>query len=174
MARLKKCKSCGNMIAKDAKICPQCGGRVKKSHGCLLIIIFAILAVIAVRSAGNGKTSAENKPNSNSNDAFQVEKFSNDGAIIFVQNFLETSVSKSIKYTSSANIANVPEHVADPFRKFCVNHKNLFSVSQEFIERNSIGVELNHKYSAIVEFKSGAGYRLLTLVIDDVLIYPQK
>lgn len=172
MARLKKCKSCGNMIAKDAKICPQCGGRVKKSHGCLLIIIFAILSLIAIRSAGNGKTSGENKPSSN--DAFQVEKFSNDGAMIFVQNFLENNVSKSVKYTSPANIANVPESVAEPFRKFGVNPKNLFSVSQEFTESNAIGVELNHKYNAIVEFKSGAGYRLLTLVIDDVLLYPKK
>ena len=80
MAKLKKCKSCGNMVSTDAKTCPQCGARVKKSHGCLLIIVFLILVLIAISSAGNGKTSGNNQ--TSSNDAFHVKVFvDSDGDI---------------------------------------------------------------------------------------------
>lgn len=160
------------MIARDAKICPQCGGRFKKSHGCLLSIIFAILALVAINSADNGKTSSND--HSRSNDAFQVENFSNDGAMIFVQNFLENNVATNVKYTTSANVKDVSESVAEAFKKLGVNEKNMWSVSQEFSEKNALGVEIKHKYIAIVEFKSGAGYRMITLTLDDVIVYPQK
>lgn len=160
------------MVSTDAKTCPQCGARVKKSHGCLLIIVFLILVLIAISSAGNGKTSGNNQ--TSSNDAFQVENFSNDGAMIFAQNFLENNVAKNIKYTTAANIEHVSESVAEPFKKFGVNGKNVWSVSQEFSEKNAFGTEIKHKYTAFIEFKSGSGYRVITLIIDDVVVYPKK
>ena len=160
------------MVSTDAKTCPQCGARVKKSHGCLLIIVFLILVLIAISSAGNGKTSGNNQ--TSSNDAFQVENFSNDGAMIFAQNFLENNVAKNVKYTTAANIEHVSESVAEPFKKFGLNEKNVWSVSQEFSEKNAFGTEIKHKYTAFIEFKSGSGYRVITLIIDDVVVYPKK
>lgn len=177
MARLKKCKSCGNMIAKDAKICPQCGGRVKKSHGCLLfIILIALIFIGTCVAVPNVKSTHDVKENPNSPenaDAFQVDYFSNDGAIIFVQNFLENNVAKNVKYTTAANIEHVSESVAEPFKKIGVNEKNAWSVSQEFSEKNAFGTEIKHKYTAFIEFKSGSGYRAIILIIDDVVVYPK-
>ena len=46
MPKLIKCKSCGNMIAKSASFCPQCGGKVDRSNG--LAILFLILLLLAI------------------------------------------------------------------------------------------------------------------------------
>lgn len=46
MPKLIKCKSCGNMIAKSASFCPQCGGKVDRSNG--LAILFLIVLVVAI------------------------------------------------------------------------------------------------------------------------------
>ena len=164
------------MVARDAKRCPQCGGKVNQSHGCLMIIILVALIFIGTCVAvPNGKsTPVKENPNSPEKaDAFQVDYFSNDGAIIFVQNFLENNVAKNVKYITSANVKHVSESVAEAFKKLGVNEKNVWSVSQEFSEKNAFGVDLKHSYSAIIEFKSGAGYRMVMLMIDDVAVYPK-
>ena len=41
-----KCKSCGNMIAKSASFCPQCGGKVDRSNR--LAILFLIVLMVAI------------------------------------------------------------------------------------------------------------------------------
>lgn len=46
MPKLMKCKSCGNMIAKSASFCPQCGGKVDRSNG--LAILFLIVLAVAI------------------------------------------------------------------------------------------------------------------------------
>ena len=172
MARLKKCKSCGNMIAKDAKICPQCGGKVNKSHGCLLFIILVALIFIGTCVAvPNVKSTHDVKENPNSPenaDAFQVDYFSNDGAIIFAQNFLE-KYGDNIKYTTAAKVDKAETSNPGKTKK----SGDFWIVSQEFTEKNAFGVDLKHSYSAIIEFKSGAGYRMVMLMIDDVAVYPK-
>ena len=44
---LTKCRHCGAVIAKEAKICPHCGGKNKKSRGCLVALIIILIVVIA-------------------------------------------------------------------------------------------------------------------------------
>lgn len=52
--KLIKCKVCGENIAKDAKICPKCGAKIKKSKGFLIgAVIFFIIIIIAVSSNNN-------------------------------------------------------------------------------------------------------------------------
>jgi hypothetical protein len=168
------------MIAKDAKICPQCGGRVKKSHGCLMIIILMIVIFVAAKislpnsdvpSTSNNDAPKTENPNSPENaDAFQVDYFSNDGAIIFAQNFLE-KYGDNIKYTTAAKVGKIITSKSD--KRTDQKTGDFWSVYQEFTEKNAFGVDLKHSYSAIIEFKSGAGYRMVMLMIDDVAVYPK-
>lgn len=51
MAKLVKCKSCGQMIAKNAKTCPHCGGKNEISMGARFLL--AILAIICGITLGN-------------------------------------------------------------------------------------------------------------------------
>lgn len=50
MASLKPCKACGNMIAKDAKVCPSCGAKNKRGGGCGVVIV-ALIVIIAIGAA---------------------------------------------------------------------------------------------------------------------------
>lgn len=186
MARLKKCKSCGNMVARDAKMCPQCGGKVNKSHGCLLFAIFIVLAFIgtcvSTSNSKSGNDVAQN-PNSPENaDAFQVEVFSNSGAELFAQNFLEkklnTIVSIKLKFTSPAKIKKFsdvsPEfakHVQNNKKKIgtSINVENVWIVEQKFCDREN---REEASYYALVEFKKGAGYRVIFMSVNNKQIFP--
>lgn len=187
MARLKKCKSCGNMIAKDAKICPQCGGKVNKSHGCLLfIILIALIFIGTCIAVPNVKSTHDVKENPNSPenaDAFQVEVFSNSGAELFAQNFLEkklnTIVSIKLKFTSPAKITKFSD-VSPEFAKHVQNNKekigtsinveNVWIVEQKFCDTDNREEEAS--YYAFVEFKKGAGYRVIFMSVNNKQIFP--
>ncbi len=193
MARLRKCKSCGNMVARDAKRCPQCGGKVNKSHGCLMIIILMIVIFVAAKislpnsdvpSTSNNDAPKTENPNSPENaDAFQVDYFSNDGAELFAQNFLEkklnTIVSIKLKFTSPAKITKFSD-VAPEFAKHVQNNKkkigtsvnveNVWVVEQKFCDTDNREEEAS--YYALVEFKKGAGYRVIFMSVNNKQIFP--
>lgn len=178
MSKLVKCKSCGNLIARDASICPQCGGKVKKSRGCVLLFVLLFLIIIGTCVAGNGGSSTSAKSDSDLSspenaDPYQVDHFSNDGAMICAQNFLENKISKDLKYITAAKVeklsASGKEKVASN-----VNPDNLWIVHQDFTERNALGVELKHSYIATIEFAKGKGYRVIMLTVDDVVIFPAR
>jgi len=76
MSKMVKCKTCGEEIAKDAKICPKCGAK-QKSHKILGIVlaVLGILIILAVigssgddegpkraTSNGNPQTSTSSEP----------------------------------------------------------------------------------------------------------------
>lgn len=54
MASLKPCKACGNMIAKDAKVCPSCGAKNKRGGGCGVVIVALLVIVVIAFIAGKG------------------------------------------------------------------------------------------------------------------------
>ena len=57
---MKNCKHCGNEVAKSAKVCPKCGGRLKKSKWLsLFIIIFVIIIIVASTSKEKERFSYE-------------------------------------------------------------------------------------------------------------------
>lgn len=191
MARLKKCKSCGNMVSRSAKMCPQCGGKVNQSHGCLMIIILMVVIFVAAKiSSPNSdvpSTSNNDAPQKENNaqraDAFQVEVFSNSGAELFAQDFLEkklnTIVSIKLKFTSPAKITKFSD-VAPEFAKHVQNNKkkigtsinveNVWIVEQKFCDTDNREEEAS--YYALVEFKKGAGYRVVFMSINDKQIFP--
>lgn len=68
MPKLMKCKSCGNMIAKSASVCPQCGGKVQRTSGCtiLFLIVFILitfsvfLQAVVNKDSNSASSSPEN------------------------------------------------------------------------------------------------------------------
>ena len=63
MSKLIKCKSCGAEIARNAKVCPQCGAKngLPKGIGCLIWIIAVIFAIIIFAVSGGDDGSAPTK-----------------------------------------------------------------------------------------------------------------
>ena len=61
MAKLVKCKACGNDIAKSAKACPHCGAKHKRGCGCFSVggVLLLVLLVLVVYMMGKafGKAS---------------------------------------------------------------------------------------------------------------------
>ena len=58
MAKLKTCKHCGAEIAKNAKVCPNCGGKNKKPIYLRwwFIALVIIVIIVAVGGSGSSKT----------------------------------------------------------------------------------------------------------------------
>lgn len=77
--KLINCKSCGKKIAKDAKVCPECGGKNKKPfYKTAWFWIIAILITIIFATSFNDKNSsnAENKYEKNNGVKVTVVDFS--------------------------------------------------------------------------------------------------
>ena len=76
MAKMIRCKTCGNEIASSAKTCPNCGGKNKKPVY-KAIWFWAIVAIAIIAIAGNNSNSNNNNSTSNNNSASNTkEKFS--------------------------------------------------------------------------------------------------
>lgn len=54
---MKKCKYCNHDVADNAKVCPNCGGTLKKSHGCLtsILVVLGIIVLIIIGMFATGK-----------------------------------------------------------------------------------------------------------------------
>lgn len=102
-------------------------------------------------------------------DAFQVEVFSNTGAIIVAQEYLENKISKNIKFNAGTKIEKLPS--SGSFRPpKGVNPQKLWVIDGIFKEKNAFNTILTHSYSIIVEFSEGQGYRVILATVDDTII----
>ena len=61
MAKLIKCKSCGEDISKNAKVCPKCGEPTPKKTS-LVTWLVLILFIVFIANYNNDSTSSSNKP----------------------------------------------------------------------------------------------------------------
>lgn len=71
-SELKTCKVCGAEIAKSAKICPNCGAKLKKGHPLLigLLVFFVLIAIFASSGSDDGPKKVESSvPAQNSETA---------------------------------------------------------------------------------------------------------
>lgn len=198
--KLKRCRSCGNMIAKDAYACPLCGGKQKKSHGCLLFFILIVLVFIGICTAGNRNSHPENNTSNQrqnreenkaqsakkrSNDPFQVDTFSKQEATLFVQNFLENRlrsiVNITLKFPGVAkiqNLADVSPEIVEEFKRKQkesgekIDPEKIWIVEQEFCDRDN--QKERFSYYSLVEFAEGRGYRVLFLAVDGKQIFPAR
>ena len=53
--KMTNCKTCGTEIAKSAKVCPNCGAKLKKKHPflALLLVLVVFIGIIAAASGGD-------------------------------------------------------------------------------------------------------------------------
>ena len=49
---MKKCKTCGKPVAKNVKVCPNCGAKQKGGIGKIVIIVIAVLILLGLLSGG--------------------------------------------------------------------------------------------------------------------------
>ena len=56
---MKRCKTCGSPIAKNAKVCPKCGAKQKGGIGKIIIIAVAVLILLSLLSGGKKDQKAE-------------------------------------------------------------------------------------------------------------------
>lgn len=71
------CRNCGAEVAKNAKACPQCGGKPKKKHtvlGVIILIIGIILIIIGVSTGKGGKPTKVGELDSVQKDAQNTEE----------------------------------------------------------------------------------------------------
>ena len=192
MAGLIRCRNCGNMVARSAKFCPQCGGVPKKSHGCALFIVLIVLIFfgIAISGSGDTKSKKENsetekidKTSPENADPFQVEYFSNGGALLFAQNFLEQKVNTvlkvKLKFPSAAKISKFSEiapELADIVQRnkekigTSINAKNVWIVQQEFCDSDNEKEKFS--YYALIEFAKTKGYRVIFMSVNGKQLFP--
>lgn len=52
MEKMKKCKACGAGVAKNAKICPQCGAKLKRPILGTILVIFGVLLIVGAVGSG--------------------------------------------------------------------------------------------------------------------------
>lgn len=177
MARLRKCKSCGNMVARDAKRCPQCGGKVNQSHGCLMIIILMIIVFIGICTSGEKTETETAKSIKLENDTRK------DGAISFAKHFLtnkcfnnevfQVKFYDNVKAEYLKNIAR--EGIDEKLLEFArekgkTEMNNWIVVTQDFSVSDDLDVKMN--YLAIVEFIDEGNYKMKSMSINDKQIFP--
>jgi hypothetical protein len=77
MNKLINCKSCGQEVSPEAKACPKCGAPIKKKTGCLMMIVYAFVGVIALAVIGSiisgGSKSSNSSNGSSSGNTSQAE-----------------------------------------------------------------------------------------------------
>lgn len=94
MAKMITCKTCGEEIAKSAKVCPHCGAKNKKPTGCLvfLCILFALMAVVIAASGGDSGSATPTAPVQDSPTPQETE-FIDNSATVGEKNALRSAKS---------------------------------------------------------------------------------
>lgn len=71
MSKTQQCKTCGAEIAKSAKMCPNCGGKVKKPFYTRVWFIVLIVLVVIGAVAGSGGSKEKKEPEAESTNVTQ-------------------------------------------------------------------------------------------------------
>jgi len=95
MAKLKLCKHCGNEVAKSAKSCPKCGGRIKGLGILPAIAIIAIIIVIVAVAANEDKIKEDYNKESFSHE---ITKQYSDGFSYYVEGTVNNLKDKEYSY----------------------------------------------------------------------------
>lgn len=202
------CQNCGSKISKPAG-CGKLGCIAVLIAGGVFFVLCVITAILPPgdntknqetakddnkqenRSAGTkkqtkkAKQKSEENPPENSANSFQVDTFSNQGATLFVQNFLENRlrsiVNITLKFPSVAKIqklSDVSPEIVEEFKHkqkasgVKIDPEKIYIVEQEFCDRDN--QKERFSYYSLVEFAEGRGYRVLFLAVDGKQIFPAR
>lgn len=93
MAKLAECKTCGKVIAADAKACPHCGAKQKKSH-IILRVFLILLGLSLIGSIFGGKKDNADKPIDQSGNPSQTQGTQDNTGPIVEEDFDDTGFVK--------------------------------------------------------------------------------
>ena len=72
MARMTKCKHCNGEIASNAKTCPHCGAKIKKTP--VWAVILVVILIIAIMPKGNSKKTTNSDKSTAPSSTAKIEK----------------------------------------------------------------------------------------------------
>lgn len=109
--KLKNCKACGGEVAKDARICPHCGKKLKSGYLVVIGILVFIVLIVAIASSGNESEpqKVESSVLTQSSETAPVQSKENK-TVFYVG---ETAELKGV----SATLVNVTESTGSRFNK---------------------------------------------------------
>ncbi len=155
--KLKNCKSCGKEIAKNARVCPNCGYKYSMISGCFVYtLIFSVVIVMigyfaAKFSGGNGTPNkafsitqlakAENAGLGNLMEMYRADtKFQNSDGSFIIVNFPSIKKHASYDVNNSESITNaiVIQNVTD-----ILVTRNFVSELAYFVLYDHTGNEIN-------------------------------
>ena len=62
--KMKICKTCGEEIAKSAKVCPKCGAKQKKPLGLIILAVIVVFGLLGALGSGGSKSGGESSNSS--------------------------------------------------------------------------------------------------------------
>lgn len=129
--KLVNCKVCGEEVAKNAKICPHCGAKLKKTHPILIGVVtfFVLIGIIASFGDDEPKKVETETPSQNEN----VDPIQDDNESGTENKFLvgETAELKGVNVT----LVNVSESKGSAYNE--PNEGNVFVICEFEIANNS-------------------------------------
>lgn len=110
--KMTTCKTCGKEMAKNAKVCPNCGAKNKKPIP-LFIAIIVVIVIIAIASGGKSgsKSTASSKSDSNNSAAESTAAESTTQAIEYTSYTVDDLMSQLNDNALKASDAHKGEYV---------------------------------------------------------------
>lgn len=106
--KMTTCKTCGKEMAKNAKVCPNCGAKNKKPIPWFIAII-VVIVIIAI--ASGGKSGSKSKSDSNNSAAESTAAESTTQAIEYTSYTVDDLMSQLNDNALKASDAHKGEYV---------------------------------------------------------------
>ena len=99
MAKLKKCKHCGNDVAKSAKSCPNCGGKLGSPFIVrVLVLLFILIFIVVGCSKMFSDAVDEVKKEQKNSFSHEISKQYSDGYSYYVEGTVKNLKDKDFSY----------------------------------------------------------------------------
>lgn len=162
-AKLIKCDCCGKDVASDCKKCIHCGAKIKKkSKGCAVILVLLLIVIFVAMVMPKREIQYDNTPSTSQQTHVYKEEVAHSFAVTHLQKVSKTPVKTTGKYT----VQKLPPAAA----LGDVVKGDTYAFEQDFIQTNEFGVDVKHRYRAVVEFYAPRGYRVIWFMVDGVKI----
>lgn len=77
--KMKPCKTCGQLIAKNAKYCPSCGQKYSRISGCFAVVVIFFAIIMMISYVVNNISNQNSTRQQTNNDILEVRVCPNEG-----------------------------------------------------------------------------------------------